>query len=298
MNDYKVSDYSIFDNGKATINKLNVSVEAGKTKITESKTRLSDASIYMGPAADEAVNGCTQAESKAATMMEHMNQLSALLTGTSANYQEGDKKAENTVTSSTTATTTTTSSGRKIDTSACATADIAAKKVAFVGDVDDASQYTVEGNIRNKVKHMKMFDNTTGEEIPEDGTITLKAGETRVITVKLPTDTGKINTVVRTTADDLKRSGYSVTTSKSDLDPNPNNVDYVNYKPWSRHMPSDKNLQHTNYYDWIIHADKVGGRQISQTCEYSTDASKGGYLKAMIGLNVKVVGDDTTKTNS
>lgn len=171
---------------------------------------------------------------------------------------------------------------------------ISYKKKQFLGNgVDDKSQYTVASNVRNMRKHMRMFDNTTGEEIPEDGHITMKVGETRVITVKLPTDTGAINQIVRTTAADTCNKGnyygdhYKITSSKSNLTGDSNNIQYVNYK--NNHWPSDKSILHNNYYEWIIHADKTGSRQISQTCEYSNSAIPGWYAKAMIGLNVTIV---------
>ena len=290
MNEFQVSDYGIFNNAISTIQKLNTSIESGKTQITDAKTRLSDGSIYFGPVADEATNGCTQADSKTTTMMSNMDKLAALLTGTSANYQDADKKASETVTT--------------VDTTNLNT-DIAAKKKAFIGNVDDPTEYANvrQGNYKLWKNHMRMFDNTTGEEIPEDGTITLKKGETRVITVKLPTNTGMIQQVVRTTAADTSNKGnnYSdtnkITSSLSDIDPDPNKVDYVNVYNWSTHnIPKDKSLMHTNYYDWIITADKVGSREISQTCEYETDLAKGFYFKAMVGLNVNIVDDDTITT--
>ncbi len=171
---------------------------------------------------------------------------------------------------------------------------ISYKKKQFLGNgVDDKSQYTVASNVRNMRKHMRMFDNTTGQEIPEDGHITMKVGETRVITVKLPTNTGAINQIVRTTAADTCNKGnyygdhYKITSSKSNLTGDSNNIQYVNYK--SNHWPSDKSILHNNYYEWIIHADKKGSRQISQTCEYSNSAIPGWYAKAMIGLNITIV---------
>ena len=123
----------------------------------------------------------------------------------------------------------------------------------------------------------------------------MKPGETRIITVKLPTDTGMIQEIHRTTADgnDVYRSG-NVVHAVSDVDPDPNKIDYVNYKDWSRHIPSDKSILHSNTYDWVITAKADGSVTASQTCEYTTDVSKGGNLKAMIDLNVVVSSDDTT----
>ena len=144
------------------------------------------------------------------------------------------------------------------------------------------------------IKEMRLFDNTTGEEIAPDSTIVLKKGETRVITVKLPTNTGRIGEVVRTTADDCyrdedKRAGRKrITQSYSDIDPDPNNVERVNYK-YSIHWPDDRSLLHTNYYEWVITGTNVGSQQISQTCEYTSLDVPNWYAKAMAGLNIKVV---------
>ena len=174
------------------------------------------------------------------------------------------------------------------------TANMSDKKKAFIGDVDDASQYTVANNVRSMRKEMRLFDNTTGEEIAPDSTIVLKKGETRVITVKLPVNTGRIGEVVRTTADDCyrdedKRAGRKrITQSYSDIDPDPNNVERVNYK-YSIHWPDDRSLLHTNYYEWVITGTNVGTQQISQTCEYTSLDVPNWYAKAMAGLNIKVV---------
>ena len=164
----------------------------------------------------------------------------------------------------------------------------------FLGPgVDDPSQYTVASNVRNMVKHMRMFDMTTGEEIPEDGHITLKKGETRIITVKLPTNCGRVNEIHRTTAADTSNKGdyhgdtYQITTSRSNLTGDPNNIEYVNYK--NGHWPSDRSILHNNTYQWIIHADKTGARQISQTCEFTTLDVPNWRAKAMIGLNITIV---------
>jgi len=290
MNDYSITNYGIFSNGVSTTKNYNTKIDEVGQEIETCKTMLSDSSVLMGPFQEECLNEINKLNTDFSSVKTNFSSLVNLLVETSGNYQSGDTKAAETISSA----------GNKINTSNLS-ADIAAKKQAFVGNVDDASQYTVEGNIHTKRKHMRMFDNTTGEEIPEDGNITLQKGETRVITVKLPTDTGKINQIVRTTAADTSNKGnyhgdtYKITSSKSDIDPDPNNVEYVNYKDKTNHWPDNKDLLHSNYYDWIITADKVGARQISQTCEYTTDAGGNSYLKAMIGLNVKIVDGEEEK---
>jgi hypothetical protein len=170
-------------------------------------------------------------------------------------------------------------------------ADISEAKKAFIGGpVDDASQYTIDPNFYNMTKHMRLFDNTTGKEIADRGELILKKGETRVITVKLPTNTGMIGDIVRTTAADVETKvvdNYKITSSRSNLTGDLNNIQYVNYQ--YPHWPSDKSLLHNNTYDWIIHADETGARQISQTCEYTCSAKPGWYAKAMVRINIKIV---------
>lgn len=165
---------------------------------------------------------------------------------------------------------------------------IAQKKAEFLGDVDDSSQYTRASNYKTMRKIMTAFDNTTGEILTENSTITLKPGETRIITVKLPTNTGMIGELKRTSADGDEgyRSG-KVVTAKSDVNPDSNVIDYVNYKSYSQHFPKGVDL-HQNHYDWVITANNEGAVTISQTCEYSLKDEPTFYSKVMFELNVRV----------
>ncbi len=163
---------------------------------------------------------------------------------------------------------------------------IAGLKAEFLGDVNDSSKYYIDPNYAHKAKELVMFDNTTGQILKEGDTIHLKPGETRVLTVRLPYNAGEIDKVVRTTADgDGNFRSGSVVTAKSDINPDPNVVDYVNYKSWSGHIPAGVDL-HTNYYDWIITATGTGAATISQTCEYTN--KQGSTPKAMTDLKVIV----------
>ena len=169
---------------------------------------------------------------------------------------------------------------------------IAEKKKQFIGNVDDPNNYdAVNPNYRSMHKEMQLFDNTTGEILDDHAVINMKKGETRVITVKLPTNTGMIEEIHRTSADGSEafRKG-TIVKAKSDIDPNPNNIEYVNFREWSNHYPADKSLMHNNSYDWIITAVGDGKVQVSQTCQYTTSASHGENLKAMINLTVNVQG--------
>lgn len=93
MNEYKVSDYGIFTNAIATADALKGKLDAGNTQVQEAENILSSESIYMGPAADEAKNGCSQAKTKLTNLSGNMSTIKTYLTDTSTTYQNGDKAA-------------------------------------------------------------------------------------------------------------------------------------------------------------------------------------------------------------
>lgn len=174
-----------------------------------------------------------------------------------------------------------------------------AKKAAFAGDVNDASQFYIDPSYSKKLAHMTCFDNSTGEILKDGDTITLKPGETKILTVKLPDYCGEIDYVYRTTAQEDK-SG--VISNRSDIDPDPNKVDYVRWEPGNPnrqfHLPSSNVSLKFNTYDWIITANRDGTFLASQTCEFKshgTDSSGKVYKysgkKAMVALNVVVKSD-------
>ncbi len=173
---------------------------------------------------------------------------------------------------------------------------IAAKKAAFLGNADDPNNYThfqgTKAKMFDRHNELTMFDNTTGQVLKDLDTITLKPGETRIITVKLPSDTGEITKITRTTSDGngAYRSG-KIVTARSDIDPDPNNIEYVRIvEGGSYHMPANQALLKNNSYDWIITAKSKGKCNASQTAMYSsTDTGPKRNLKAMVELQVNVV---------
>ena len=163
---------------------------------------------------------------------------------------------------------------------------IETKRKEFIGDVNDTSKYFIDPNYPNCRKDLRLFDNETGEEITNEQVIHMKVGETKVFTVAVPFNAGAVKRIIRTTAADNSGQGDKnrITSSKSDINPDPNVVDYVNYQSQYNHWPKDVDL-HTNYYEWIVTAERVGKREISQTCEYESTA---GIPKSMIGIIVDV----------
>ena len=163
---------------------------------------------------------------------------------------------------------------------------INAKIQQLLGDVDDPNSYDpVKENFMSMRKDILVIDPETGETYNRDDEITIKEGETKRLIVRLPTDTGMINQITRTTADNCKSK---ITSTYSDLDPDPDNVEYVRRS--LNHWPEDMSLLHANHYEWVITATGgTGKKTISQTVEYTTDQSGKRNLKAMTRIRVNVV---------
>lgn len=169
---------------------------------------------------------------------------------------------------------------------------IAAKKAKFIGDYNDPNNYThfkgTKAQMKSRKNKLLLFDNTTGEIIESLGEINMKVGEKRVITVKLPSDTGKINRITRTSA---FTKGKSIIKVKSDIDPDPNKVEYVLIAEASKggvHSPSDTSLLQNNCYDWVIEAVAPGRTSATQTTLWESEDSGTYNLKAMEEIFVNV----------
>ena len=161
-----------------------------------------------------------------------------------------------------------------------------ALKQEFLGSLDDDSWY-VDPAYAHRAKKLLLFDNTTGEILKDGDTLKLKKGETRILTVRVPHNAGHIKEVIRTSAGgDSDFLSGRVVKAKSDINPDPNVIDFVNYKDWSRHIPEGVDL-HTNYYDWVITATETGHVKISQTCEYTVEENNG-TPKAMVCIDAVV----------
>lgn len=298
MNDYSITDYGIFSNGVSTTKNYNTKIDEVGQGIETCKTTLSDSGVLMGPFQEECLNEINKLNTDFSSVKTNFSSLANLLVETSGNYQSGDEKASNTILekTATDSTTSLSTSSTITNTKMSIPSDptIASKKQEWLGDVDDASRYTeyTGNNLFGRHNTLELFDNTTGEVIQDHGTITMKPGETRIITVKLPTDTGMIDKITRTTADgdSAYRSG-KVVSGRSDIDPDPNNIEYVRMVEGangSYHEPSDLSLLHNNSYDWVLTANAEGKVTASQTCLWSSSMTKGRNLKGMINLNVEV----------
>ena len=93
MNDYSVSDYSIFSNASSTTKKLVTAFENCTKSIEECKTAINNESVFMGPAATSCIEALDQTNLKSKDMTNTFNVVIQYLNDTSANYQSGDSAA-------------------------------------------------------------------------------------------------------------------------------------------------------------------------------------------------------------
>ncbi len=97
MEEYKVNDYSEFDDGISTTNsyidKLNTSIDS----IANQMTSLNNESTFMGPACDSAVQAHTAIGKALSSNVSNFQSISSYLGNTSDNYKAGDKAASETV---------------------------------------------------------------------------------------------------------------------------------------------------------------------------------------------------------
>lgn len=94
---YKVSDYGIFDNAVSTTSKVSDTITTSKSTINECRSNLSNESVFMGPLCDEAVNGFSTVDSSITQILDNFSKISSYITETSNNYKSGDDAASSTL---------------------------------------------------------------------------------------------------------------------------------------------------------------------------------------------------------
>lgn len=97
MNEYKVSDYGIFTDAIGTTNKFNESLKSNQKEIESIKTKLSNESVFMGPACDEAIKGFSGVSTKIDLLVNNYKTMGDYLNSTASNYKAGDDSANKTV---------------------------------------------------------------------------------------------------------------------------------------------------------------------------------------------------------
>ena len=98
MNEYNVSDYSIFDNAIATATNANNDVIASGEEVDAVKKIIQDTSVFMGNTAESCVAAFPDAELGFSTLSKNFKAISRHLSTVSAAYQHGDTQASKAVT--------------------------------------------------------------------------------------------------------------------------------------------------------------------------------------------------------
>ena len=93
MEEYKVSDYAIFDNAINTTSKFNEAVKSIQDKVNTCKTKLADESVFMGPICDSCVQASTSLDSLLTVSMANFSTISDYLKAAAEAYKNGDSAA-------------------------------------------------------------------------------------------------------------------------------------------------------------------------------------------------------------
>ena len=93
MEEYKVSDYSIFNNAISTTSNYSNKITSIQEAMTNSKNQLNNESVFMGPICDSCVQGFGSLDSLIATLISNFGTISNYLNETSTAYKNGDEAA-------------------------------------------------------------------------------------------------------------------------------------------------------------------------------------------------------------
>ena len=152
-NEYKVGDYTLFEDGIATTKALTENVNTCATSISTCKSQLSNEAVFMGPICDSCLSGFDKSSTKINDLSTVFNNFMSSLQTISTNYKSGDKSAENMVINADgtigTSTGTTNVDGNVIDTSKPVTTvagyNLSDDDLAYLAYVAMREQGSVEG---------------------------------------------------------------------------------------------------------------------------------------------------------
>ena len=95
MNKYKVGEYSIFEEGLASIKNLNDNLDTSKSNISNLKSKLTSDSVLMGPICDNCIEAFVNIDKRINLLTENYSKLGNYLIDTATAYKAGDEKAKN-----------------------------------------------------------------------------------------------------------------------------------------------------------------------------------------------------------
>ena len=97
MNEYSISDYSIFTNATSTTKELITNIENSNTSLQECKNIIENTDIFMGPIADECKETTNSVNLKFNDDISTFNIMIGYFNEISEKYQNGDLSASNTI---------------------------------------------------------------------------------------------------------------------------------------------------------------------------------------------------------
>ncbi len=159
MEEYKVSDYGIFNNAINTTTKAITDIKNIQTTINDCSERLKDQSIFMGPCQESCIQSIDKAILDTTTLSENFNTISTYLNSVATTYQTGDQKAAETVTDATASTNVQneTTDKKSINTSNIQSGTNVAKAVNKYGNELNKAEYATVND--------HLFTTTTTEMI-------------------------------------------------------------------------------------------------------------------------------------
>lgn len=134
MNEYKITDYSIFDNAITTTGQALTSVDECAVEINEGKVILGNEAVFMGPICDTCLTNLEGLTKDLNTLTDNLVTISTYLTETSNSYQTGDGNATKTILNLGGSTTAVASSYQNTGTTA-----LSGEKLDFVNSIKDGA---------------------------------------------------------------------------------------------------------------------------------------------------------------
>lgn len=101
MNEYSISNYSIFNDAVQTTNDCNSKINNAQSSINECKSIISDQGIFMGPIQEKCVSALTTLDTDCSAITTNLESISNYLVNTNSSYQAADQNAQNQITGST-----------------------------------------------------------------------------------------------------------------------------------------------------------------------------------------------------
>ncbi len=93
MEDYKVSDYGIFNDAISTTKSFTDKITSIQTDMNNCKSKLNDESVFMGPICDSCVQGFGTVDGEITSLVSNFGTISSYLNDTATAYINGDTEA-------------------------------------------------------------------------------------------------------------------------------------------------------------------------------------------------------------